>query len=330
LGGRDHQAYISYQRPFDKLTILAGARAEAVHLDLFQETLCVNLGQCAHHFQSYARLYPNIRASYDLGGGNQWMVSYSRRIVRPGIRQLDPFPVSPASASTTIQGNPDLKPEDISSYELGFEHRKGQNSYSATLYYRSTGNDFSVIAVDQGNGHLLGQDVNAGHLLSGGGELVYSHQITPKLNYNFSVDGYWTEISAPNLGVTQVQTLWTGFGRANLAWQITPKDFLQLNAFINGQGLAVQGRTEPSASGNIGYRHVIDPKTTFTVTIQDPFRSLTYRSVYKTNDGTVRMDSHTDNRFFIFALVRTFGGSKAAPPPDFGFTQGGTAGGAGF
>jgi outer membrane receptor protein involved in Fe transport len=314
-----NQAYVTYERPFGKLTVLAGLRAEAVNLDLNQETQSVRTGQ------DYARLYPTLHLGYGLGGGRQLTASYSRRVNRPGVSDLNPFTYS-AGAQSASQGNPDLKPESIDSFELGYENRKGAASLLATLYYRRTTDAFTTLGVNLPNGVLLAQRANAGQRQVGGAEVVKTGKLTSKVTYNLSADLYWTDIQATVLGLNQDRSAVTGFGRANLNWQVTPKDFVQLSAFANGKFLFPQGYNEPTWSGNIGYRHKVNDKLSWMLVVQDPFATLKNRLVLNVPGATDRVNLRTFSRQFTFSLVKTFGGAK---PKDsnFDFVSGGNAGG---
>jgi len=83
--------------------------------------------------------FPTIHTQIDLKEGNQLMASYTRRIHRPRGWNLEPF-VTWTDAYNKRQGNPNLKPEYIDSYEIGFQKRIGEQSISFETYYRMTHN----------------------------------------------------------------------------------------------------------------------------------------------------------------------------------------------
>jgi outer membrane receptor protein involved in Fe transport len=120
-----NQAYVTYEQPFGKLTVLAGLRAEVVG---------INLRAVASPLpgQDYARLFPTLHLAYALGDGRQLTGSYSRRINRPVAADFNPFQY-PSSPQQEIRGNPDIRPEHTDSLELGFESRRGASSFLATL-----------------------------------------------------------------------------------------------------------------------------------------------------------------------------------------------------
>src|SRR5690606_42084128 len=68
----------------------------------------------------YFRLYPSVFLSYDVGDGesDKVQLSYTRRVQRPRGWQVNPF-LDISDEQNYRQGNPNLLPEDIHSFELG-------------------------------------------------------------------------------------------------------------------------------------------------------------------------------------------------------------------
>ena len=165
------------------------------------------------------------------------------------------------------------------------------------------------------------QAVNAGSSQNGGLEVALSNKLTPNLSYSLSADAYWTAISARNLGFTQGLDAVTGFGRANLNWRLSPKDFLQLNLFVNGKTLLPQGYVAPIASGNIGYRHTVNSQLTWMVVLQDPFNSFRIRQVFNGATGADHRIDYINNRTASLTLVWNFSGKPQEA--DFDFKPGG-------
>ncbi|MDB5453644.1 MAG: TonB-dependent receptor, partial [Caulobacteraceae bacterium] len=208
---------------------------------------------------------------------------------------------------------------------LGFERRKGPSILLATLYYRSTTDAITTLAVDLGDGVLLAQRANAGERQNAGLELVKAGKLNAKLTYNLSANLYWSRIRSPNLGFNADRSGTTGFGRANLNWQVTPKDFVQLNLFANGKTFYPQGYGAPTASGNIGWRHKVNDTVSWMLVAQDPFDTLRNKLVLDAPDGTIRRRARFNSQVFTFTIIQTFGGGRTRDP-NFDFAPGGNAG----
>lgn len=116
--------------------------------------------------------FPTLHFSYKLNAKNQFMASYSRRIDRPRGWYLEPF-ITWVDAYNVRSGNPDLKPEYINAYELGYQLNFGKHALTTELYYRTTLNNIERVRrtwedantvtyatfENVGNDHSLGTEV---------------------------------------------------------------------------------------------------------------------------------------------------------------------------
>ena len=90
---------------------------------------------------SYGQWFPSAFVSYK-EEKNVFTLSYSRRINRPSMSNLNPFRwyENPYSYSA---GNPLLKPSYINNYEMGYTYN---NKFSTSIYYLKLKNAFGQIA----------------------------------------------------------------------------------------------------------------------------------------------------------------------------------------
>ena len=90
---------------------------------------------------SYGQWFPSAYVSYK-EHKNVFSLSYSRRINRPSMSNLNPFRwyENPQSYST---GNPLLTPSYINNYELGYTYN---NKFSTSIYYLKLKNAFGQLA----------------------------------------------------------------------------------------------------------------------------------------------------------------------------------------
>ena len=169
---------------------MPGVRLEAVLLDLDQ----ITTGERDRF--GYFEAYPTLHTSYRLNSAMQLTASYSRRVDRPELSQLNPFRIygDPLSFS---QGNPRLKPAITDSYEAAFEYGEKSVYYLATLYYRDTHGLVSPVTENLGDGVLLATSDNIGHSRNAGAELVANGPITKTLSYSITADAFWNELTDP-------------------------------------------------------------------------------------------------------------------------------------
>jgi outer membrane receptor protein involved in Fe transport len=271
-----HAVYGTYERPFGKLTALAGLRMEAVRIDLDQVT------QGLRAENDDVSFYPSLHLSYALSEGQKLKASYSRRIQRPQPGEYNPYRIF-IDPQNFRSGNPDLKPQTTDSFELGYELRRNGAIYQATFYYRDVRDAVNEVVRDLGGGVFVTTRANVGEGRTAGLELVANGRITRDLTFNVSGNAYWTEIDGRGVGVGgRLRDGVTAAGRANLSWQVTDKDFLQLNGFLNGKRLSPQGQVQPMGAVNLGYRHKFDDRLSAVVTVQDLFSTIRFKSVIDT------------------------------------------------
>lgn len=320
-----HAAYLTYERPFGDFTVQGGLRLEQANVDINQ----ITSGFAAQN--DYFRVYPSLHLGWELDENQQLTASYSHRVRRPRAEDLNPYRVY-IDPFNYRAGNPFLEPQETHSIEVGYQYRKGQAYYLATLYYRENYNGVTDVVRDIGDGVLLTTRENLGESRSGGLELVANGRLNPKLSYNVSSNLFWNEIDASDLGFTEKRDAFTIGGRANLNWQPTAKDFFQVNAFVMGKRITPQGYREPSGMLNLGYRRKVNDKLSLVLTAQDVLDTFRDEQVIETDilrDRTVR-EGRGRGLFigFTYALGDTGGQRRQQRgDPGFEFDAGAEAGG---
>jgi outer membrane receptor protein involved in Fe transport len=311
-------AYATYEHAFGHLSVQAGLRLEELSLRIDQLT------SAQRNSQDYAKAYPSIHLAYKLDDERKVTASYGVRVQRPPAFLLNPL-LEVLDPKEVVVGNPALKPEELQSYELGYEQRHGQGSYQATFYYRRRVNQVNQLERDLGNGVFEFTFGNIGSNQQAGLELNANGKFTSKLSYSASSNVYWTRIYAANLVADAPSA--SGYsigGRANLNWQVRPDDMLQLNAIANGKRLIAQGVLEPNYTVNLGWRHKVSDRITATVTAQDLLATNKFQRRLDTPTVFERLDIRPVSRSVFFRLDYRFGGasSKAAKDPGFEYESG--------
>lgn len=105
-------------------------------------------------WQSFGNLFPNVLLSYNVKGLFPLQLSYSQRIRRPWLRELNPF-IDAADPRNISYGNPTLRPELTHSVELSFFP-------FVTFYARYTANSIENYAFVDGAGITHNTFLNAG------------------------------------------------------------------------------------------------------------------------------------------------------------------------
>lgn len=314
-----HALYATYERPFgEKLSAQFGLRLEQAEIEVEDVTNAVRASQ------DYFRAYPTTHLQYQLTDTQTLRASYSRRIQRPQPTQLNPF-VTYGDPLNLRSGNPDLEPQETDSFEAMWQMRRGQSFYQATAYYRDTTKAFTDVATDVGGGVLLTRPENLGARRDLGVELTASGRLHPTLRYNASVNAFRQEIDAAGIpgGRDREGEMLTG--RLSLNWQATPKDFMQIMGFWQGDQLLAQGTRESGGMVNLGYRRKLNDTLSFQFTARDILNSFGGATTYDTPLFRERVDQDINLRAFYVGLSWSFGGPRRQPE-QFDFSTGPTGG----
>lgn len=315
-----HALYATYERPFgEKLSAQFGLRLEQAEVEVEDVTNAVRASQ------DYFRAYPTGHVQYKLTDAQTLRASYSRRIQRPQPTQLNPF-VSYGDPLNLRSGNPDLEPQETDSFEAMWQMRRGQSFYQATAYYRDTTKAFTDVATDVGGGVLLTRPENLGARRDLGVEVTASGRLHPTLRYNASLNAFRQEIDAAGIPGAQNREGDLVTGRLSLNWQATPKDFVQVMGFWQGDQLLAQGTRESGGMVNLGYRRKLNETLSLQFTARDILNSFGGATTYDTPLFRERVDQDINLRAFYLGLTWSFGGGPRKPEPQFDFSTGPTGG----
>ncbi len=132
-------------------------------------------------------IFPSLHLARNFKSGHQVMISYSRRINRPRGWYLEPF-VTYVDARTVRQGDPNLMPEYLNSFELGYQKTFGKSFVSFETYYRNTVNkiDRIIQVYDTTNNIQLHTYGNVATDNSLGAELMVDYNQMKWLDLNLS------------------------------------------------------------------------------------------------------------------------------------------------
>jgi outer membrane receptor protein involved in Fe transport len=172
-----HALYANYQNRISKsLGYQVGLRAEQAYMNTTTTTFdpAIPEGQRATPGRlAYFRVYPSIFLTQKFSEDQQLQLSYSRRVNRPNGWQVNPF-VDVSDPLNIRQGNPNLRPEDIHSFELGYSRTLGKTSLTTSIYHRRVNEVIQMITqrVDSTSSATISQWNNISRNESTGFELI--------------------------------------------------------------------------------------------------------------------------------------------------------------
>lgn len=258
--------YGSYERPLGNWTLLASFRLEQTGVQTNQIT------SAQRSEYSYFRAYPNVHLNRKLSEHQTLSLSYGNRVIRPDPEDLNPYTLQ-QDAFTLRRGNPNLRPQEIQSFEAGWSYDKGAKSRSATLYLRSARNAFTITSTPISPTVVLITEQNLGKNLSGGIEFATSGKLIAKVDYSLSGNVFYNRIDAANLGFAGTRSTVGYEAKGALNWHATGKDTLQFNLAIAGKRLTPQGYRRGYIVTDLGVRHQLRSNIALTATLSDVFAS---------------------------------------------------------
>lgn len=213
--------------------------------------------------------FPSAHLSYELTNKGQLMSSYSRRIRRPGGRDLDPFPNYMDQYTIRI-GNPDLKPEYTDSYEFSYMHKFGNSFISLETFYRTTNDLITRVQElgDDGIFYMSAQNLNRDHSM--GGELMGNINVTKWLLVNTSFTLYNYKLKGEVLGESVDRQSTNYSSRLNTTIKFSPDSRMQLTGFYRGPSVSAQGDQKGTMFTNLSYRQeFMKKKLSATLSVRD-------------------------------------------------------------
>ncbi|MDR3047330.1 MAG: TonB-dependent receptor [Bacteroidales bacterium] len=244
--------------------------------------------------QPLVRPFPTVHLRYDFNESHSLQLSYSMRVSRPRIWNLNPF-VDMSDKLNWSTGNPYLQPEFVHSLELGYLMVINKSTFNATVFYRYRYHIVSryteLRSGTDENGDSYTYTLNSFQNLNNGQnfgfELMYGQQFWKFWRMNVNADFYRVIINSDDLIDQNLSNDWAYGIRMSHAFTL-PKDWdIQLNfryrspsittgsmGFGGGGGGVGQGKRDGHYSLDLGVKKSFFKKN-FVVSLN--LRNLIYR-----------------------------------------------------
>jgi len=223
--------------------------------------------------------FPTLHSSFKLSDKQQFMLSYTRRIERPRGYSFEPF-ITWRDAYNVRRGNPDLKPEYIDAYELGYQLFAGKSIFSLEAYYRKTNNNIERVRTVYEKNVTLHTFANTGEAHTFGSEFMFNHNLIRMWNVNLMANLYQYRIEGQLLGEDFSRESFNWNGRFNNTLNLGKNTRLQVNAMYNSPSVSAQGSREGYATLNLGLRQeMLNKALIFTLQVRDVFGSAKHEFI---------------------------------------------------
>ncbi|MCR9265754.1 MAG: TonB-dependent receptor [Flavobacteriaceae bacterium] len=281
-----YSAYATFGQNYEKWSYQMGVRIEDVEVQ-------ADTNQVRAFTDKYTEIYPSAFVTYSPNEKNQLQVSYSRRVDRPGLQQVNPIREF-ATPLISSFGNPNLVPQFTSSYEANYTRRIKNGSITGGVFYRSIKDEINrAVFVDRldFNKIILTFD-NFDETSAYGFELSSNYRPAKWWNINGSFDIF----SQTNRGITESipgnipdptedditvesvkvdNTAWNL--RMNNSFTVTKKLTLQAFGFYRGKNRNIQFNVKPMYFVNLGARYSFaEGKGTLSFNYNDIFNTMRF------------------------------------------------------
>lgn len=258
---------------------------------------------------NYFNFFPTANISYYKTRDEFWKASYSRRINRPGLGQLNPF-VDITDSLNKHGGNPYLKPELVHSFEWGYNKEWSKLSLYATLFYRYATNTIRQFTVLLPNGVALTQPVNIGNVATYGLENIITARPFKKYDVNLSLSFFQQHIDGTNVDKAAVNEVFSWYGKLINNFVLWPGGKLQVTGIYNSPLATPQGKRIAIYNADLGFQQKLGKgNERLGLIVTDVFNTLKNGFEMNASDFTYHRTSKSDTRALLITFAYTFGTS---------------------
>ncbi|MFT0716645.1 TonB-dependent receptor domain-containing protein [Flagellimonas lutimaris] len=281
-----YSAYATFGQSYEKWSYQMGVRIEDVQVKA--DTNAVRA-----FTDKYTEIYPSGFVTYKPNEKDQLQISYSRRVDRPGLQQVNPIREF-ATPLLSAFGNPNLVPQFTSSYEVNYTKRIKNGSVTGGVFYRSITDEINrAIYIDR-------LDLNKTILTFDNFDNTSAYGVELSTNYKpikwWSINGSFDLFSQTQRGLTETlnttdpnpteddiveekvkvdNTAWNL--RMNNSFTVTKKLTLQAFGFYRGRNKSIQFDANPMYFVNLGARYSFaEGKGTLSFNYNDIFNTMRF------------------------------------------------------
>lgn len=132
-----YSAYVTFGQKFEKIGYQLGGRFESYNVR-------AKLNGSTAFKDDYITVYPSASMTFSPNEKNQFQMSYSRRVDRPGLEQTKPIREFSTPRVTSV-GNPELEPQFTNSLELNYTKTIKKGTITTGVFVRSINNEINRI-----------------------------------------------------------------------------------------------------------------------------------------------------------------------------------------
>jgi iron complex outermembrane receptor protein len=311
-------AYFTLGKQFKKVGIKVGTRFENV-------TTKINLINTNEEFtKNYNSFFPSAYLTYKLIKKHELKLSYSRRINRPSEWQMNPFPSYTDPFSLRI-GNPNLNPEYINVYELGYMFQGDKLTLTPNAYIRHVVDKKTNFSELNSQGIVISTYNNLGKLLVKGFEFNIRYSPFDWWRLNGTVNYSQSTYSDLNLSGNFNSTTNRLSFQYSSSFTLKKGFSIRINGNYYPESVQLQGTTLARYWTDFGVnKKILKEKGSIGFRVSDIFNTQRYNFIGNDLGGySTSTNNKSLSRVFYISFSYSFGSIKM----DEGGRRGGGGGG---
>ena len=289
-----YSLYATYGKTFEKWSYQVGLRAESVMEDANAFRTLENSTENTPFENDYFQVYPSVFLTYSPSDKNSYQMSYSRRVDRPGLQQVNPIREWSTPLISSF-GNTELQPQFTNSIEANYTRKLENGSITGGVFYRLVEDEINrAVFIDRLdiNKNILTYD-NFDNTTAFGIELSSNFRPTKWWNFNASFDLYSRKqkgiaetLTAPTNVATVDDIILETIEVDNLVWNFrmfnnfkaTKKLNLSVFTMYRGEEKGLQFTRKPMFMVNTGLRYSFleDDRATFSFNYSDIINTMKF------------------------------------------------------
>jgi outer membrane receptor protein involved in Fe transport len=276
-----YSAYGIFGQELGKFKYQGGVRLEQSYQipNLISDTIRI--------VNDFFNFFPSAHIRYAFTPKSEISLSYSRRINRAGSSNLNPF-TNYSDPYNLQRGNPNLQPEYIDSYDLGYTNERKKVTLTTSIFYRYTTGVISRIKEFYADNTSAVTYANIDKSYSFGTEMIFIVKPTT----------WWRNSISGNANYIQYDDNTNSFNRSGFNWNLKYSgtlDFwkktasIQINGTYNAPRITVQGTARRRGTLDIsGEKKFKDGMFSVGFRVSDIFNRQGFEM--QVNQPTIRQD----------------------------------------
>jgi len=300
-----HAIYATYSKKYGGFSYQLGLRAEYAK---FTGTLVDSAFKFGYEYpanlkNTWNALFPSLFLTQKINDNDQVQLNFSRRVRRPDFWQLNPF-IDISDPVNLRQGNPQLKPEFVNSFELNYNKTYASGNFLGVIYLHNNPADITqysdTISAEQ-YAHLANAGVDPNAILNTfingsvtnrwGAELTLQQKIGTNFDITPTANFQYRTVKAAVNGLDLSNNGFNWNGKLIVNYKIAAKKYpvfnnlsFQLSADYESPQVIPQGKTKSEFGSDFAMRKdfLKNNKATITFGINDIFNTQRWGNIYDT------------------------------------------------